>query len=66
MSWNLIERIINAVKPKESQQVSDTSEPWPENQPQPEFDDELFESSDEPSPSHQKKLRAIQQGEYHD
>jgi len=64
MSWNLFERIINALRPgKESGQPSDTSEPWPPElqtddttQSGPEDSIEPPEASEEPSPDFQEAV----------
>ena len=61
MSCNLFDRIINAIKTgKETQQPSDTSEPWPPelqidqtSQPLTEDNTEIPEASEEPSPDFQ-------------
>jgi hypothetical protein len=65
MSWNLFERIINALRPgKESEQPSDTTEPWPPelqtvddtSQSYPEGSTEPPEASEEPSPDFQEAV----------
>ena len=64
MYCNLFDRIINAIKPgKETEQPSDTSEPWPPelqidqtSQPSPEDSTEIPEASDEPSPEFQEAV----------
>ena len=64
MSWNLFERIINAIRPgRESEQPSDTPEPWPPelqidqtSQPSPEDSTETPEASEEPSPDFQEAV----------
>jgi hypothetical protein len=64
MSFNLFDRIINAIMPgRESAQPSDTSEPWP---PELQTDDtshsapegytETTEASEEPSPEFQEAV----------
>ncbi len=61
MSCNLFDRIINAIRPgRESEQPSDTSEPWPPelqidqtSQPLTEDSTEILEASEEPSPAFQ-------------
>lgn len=63
MPFNLFEKIINAIKPgRESEQQSDTSEPWP---PELQTDDttqqspedlESSEASEEPSPDFQEAV----------
>lgn len=64
MSWNLFERIINALRPgKECGQPSDTSETWPPElqaddtlQSGPEGSTEHPEASEEPSPDFQEAV----------
>ncbi len=78
MSWNLFEKIINAFRPrKESEQVSDVSQSWPEGgseqswpegsteqQSCPENCTEQPEASQEPSPSYQETPTAPQQNDW--
>ncbi len=74
MSWNLFERIINAIKPgKESEKPSDTSEPWPPelqtdgtSQSCPEDSSELPEASEEPSPDFQEAVNPAHPHQYQD
>lgn len=63
MSWNLFERIINALRPaKESEQPSETPQSWPQESEQsvdtsqswPEDGTEPPEASQEPSPDFQE------------
>lgn len=64
MSLNLFERIINAIKPgRESEQPTDTSEPWPPelqtddtSHSAPEGHADTTESSEEPSPEFQEAV----------
>lgn len=64
MSLNLFERIINAIRPnRESQEPSDTSEPWPPelqtddtSQSSPEASTKTPEASEEPSPDFQEAV----------
>jgi hypothetical protein len=64
MSCNLFDRIINAIRPgRESEQPSDTSEPWPPElqtddttQQSPEDLTESSEASEEPSPDFQEAV----------
>ncbi len=68
MSWNLFEKIINAFRPrKESEQVSDVSQSWPEGgseQSWPEGSTEQQEDSQEPSPNYQETPGTPQQNEW--
>ena len=64
MPFNLFEKIINAIKPgRESEQPSDTSEPWPPelqtddtSNSAPEGYDENTDASEEPSPEFQEAV----------
>jgi hypothetical protein len=63
MSFNLFERIINAIRPGRESEPSDTSEPWPPeleidqtSQPSPEDSTENPEASEEPSPDFQEAV----------
>ena len=64
MSFNLFERIINAIRPgRESERPSDTSEPWPPelqtddtSHSAPEGHTETTEASEEPSPEFQEAV----------
>jgi hypothetical protein len=63
MSFNLFERIINAIRPGGESEPSDTSEPWPPeleidqtSQPSPEDSTENTEASEEPSPDFQEAV----------
>ena len=61
MSWNLFEKIINAIKPaKEPEQPVDTSQSWPEG------GTEHPEPSEEPSPDFQETANPTQQGQWQD
>jgi hypothetical protein len=70
MSWNLFERIINAIKSynksEQVSEVSDRSQQWPESgsdtpQSWPESSPEQSESSHEPSPNLQQTPNTTQQ-----
>lgn len=64
MPFNLFEKIINAIRPdRESEQQSDTSEPWPpelqtddNSNSAPEGYNETTEASEEPSPEFQEAV----------
>lgn len=64
MSFNLFDRIINAIRPgRESEQPTDTSESWPPelqtddtSQQSPEGLSESSEASEEPSPEFQEAV----------
>ena len=63
MSLNLFERIINTITGRESEQPSDTTEPWPPelqtddtSQSDPEGYTEIPEASEEPSPEFQEAV----------
>jgi len=61
MSWNLFERIINAIGfGKGSEQPSDTPQSWPED------DTESPEASQEPSPDFQKAINPEQSNQWQD
>jgi len=73
MSWNLFEKIINAIKPytksKQSSEVPDASQQWPENssdtsQSWPESSTEQPEASQEPSPSYQETSSSPQKTDW--
>ena len=63
MSLNLLEKIINAIRPGSESEPSDTSEPWPPelqtddtSQSDPEGYTETPEASEEPSPEFQEAV----------
>jgi hypothetical protein len=63
MSFNLFERIINAIRPNSRTEESDTSEPWPPelqtdgtSQSCTEDCSESPEASEEPSPEFQEAV----------
>jgi hypothetical protein len=59
MSWNLFDRIINALRPsREPEQPVDTSESWPEGSNEPP------EASQEPSPDYQETANQAQQNQW--
>ena len=73
MSWNLFEKIINAIKPytrsEQSSEVPDVSQQWPENssdtsQSWPESSTEQPEASQEPSPSYQETSSSPQKTDW--
>ncbi len=74
MSWNLFEKIINAIRPcNKSEQTSeapDESQQWPEknssdtSQSWPEGSTEQPEASQEPSPSYQETPNSPQQNNW--
>ena len=74
MSWNLFDKIINAIRPgSESEQHSDTTEPWPEqlrsddnSQSWPEGHSEQPEASEEPSPEFQEAVNPGQPNQQQD
>ncbi len=75
MSWNLFERIINAIRPgKGSEQPSDTSESWPPELQQPGDTSESWpegrtehpEASEEPSPDLQEVVNPGQPNQSQD
>jgi hypothetical protein len=74
MPWNLFERIINALRPgSESEQPSDSSEPWPPeletdntSQSWPEGHSEQQEASEEPSPDFQEAINPGNPNQYQD
>ncbi len=63
MSLNLLEKIINAIRPGSQSEPSDTTEPWPPelqtddtSQSGPEGYTETPEASEEPSPDFQEAV----------
>lgn len=72
MSWNLFERIINALRPgRESEQPSDTSQSWPQESEQPadtwpEGRTQSPEASQEPSPDFQEAANPAQPNQEQD